>query len=133
MSPKAKHILLADDDEEDLELIEESLLQLKPNAKLDKVSNGRAVIEYLNTRPVNDLPCLIVLDYSMPELNGLQVLSVISGDARFQAIPIVMLSTSNSPDHVKQCKENGAVEYFIKPNTLHGFEAIAENLLALCN
>jgi CheY-like chemotaxis protein len=69
----------------------------------------------------------------MPELNGYQVLSIVARDARFQGIPIVMLSTSNSPEHIRRCEEQGAIAYFIKPHTINGFEGIAQNILSLCN
>jgi CheY-like chemotaxis protein len=133
MSQSGFHILIADDDNEDLDMIEESLLKARPDADLHKVNSGKAVIEYLNTKRNDELPCLVVLDYSMPELNGLQVLSIICSTPRLEKIPVVMLSTSNSLRHIEECKEQGAVEYFVKPNTFAEFDKIAKSILALCN
>ena len=86
MSPQALHILIADDDAEDLELLEESLLNAKANAVLSIVKSGKAVLEFLKAASDDTLPSLIVLDYSMPELNGLQVLSIVSNDPRYETI-----------------------------------------------
>lgn len=133
MSPQALHILIADDDAEDLELLEESLLNAKANAVLSIVKSGKAVLEFLKAAADDTLPSLIVLDYSMPELNGLQVLSIVSNDPRYETIPVVIFSTSDSPVHIKECKKNGAIEYFIKPKSISELNVIAEKLIALCN
>ena len=133
MSGKAIHVLIADDDAEDLELLEESLLNAKANAVLSIVKSGKAVLEFLKAAADDTLPSLIVLDYSMPELNGLQVLSIVSNDPRYETIPVVIFSTSDSPVHIKECKKNGAIEYFIKPKSISELNVIAEKLIALCN
>ena len=132
MSHTTKRILIADDDAEDLELLEESLKNVDATAELSTVRNGKAVLEFLDATE-NRLPCLIILDYSMPELNGLEVLRIVCNDSRFQNIPIVIFSTSNSPTHIRECKSNGAIEYFVKPQTMGDFEVIAAKMIALCN
>jgi CheY-like chemotaxis protein len=132
MAQKPLTILVADDDEEDLELIEDAIMHLEPGAELHKLSNGNAVIEYLALQPDSALPCLIILDYNMPELNGSQVLSQICKHIRYEAIPKVILSTSSAPLHIHECMSNGATEYFVKPNNIQDLNALAEKMLALC-
>ena len=124
-------ILVADDDEEDLELIEDAILKLEPTAALYKLSNGTAVMEYLALQPDSALPGLIILDYNMPELNGSEVLSRICNQVRYQAIPKVILSTSSAAIHIHECMNNGATEYFVKPNNIHDLDALAKKILAL--
>lgn len=126
-------ILLADDDEEDLELIENAITNIEPAADLHKVTNGKAVLEYLNNQPDNKLPCLIVLDYNMPELNGSEVLSLIYKEERYENIPKVVLSTSGAPTHIQDCMIKGASDYFIKPNNMGDFGKLAKRLLDYCN
>ena len=46
-------ILAADDDFEDLELMEDAITGLNPEAEIHKVDNGRAVLEYLNNLNCN--------------------------------------------------------------------------------
>ena len=132
MGDKSLTILAADDDLEDLELIEDAFSSLEPDIALHKVTNGRAVIEYLNNKPDSDLPCLIILDYNMPELNGSEVLAKISKEKRYDGIPKLVLSTSSAPIHIHECLINGASEYYVKPNSLRELESLAKKMLAFC-
>ena len=132
MPQKKLTILVADDDEEDLELIEDAILSLEPGAALHKLNNGVAVMNYLKQKTDDELPCLIILDYNMPELNGSQVLSEICKHVRYEAIPKIILSTSSAPIHIHECITNGATEYFVKPNNIHDLNSLARKMLALC-
>ncbi len=132
MKPKPVKILIADDDLEDLELIEEALLRIEPTADLQKFTNGKKAIEYLVSSEDHELPCLIILDYSMPEINGSQVLSKIKNEARYHPIPKVVLSTSNAPLHIHECIANGATEYVVKPDNMKDLNALAQKLLNFC-
>ena len=125
-------ILVADDDFEDLELIENAITNIEPDADLHKVTNGKAAIEYLSNQPNNKLPCLIILDYNMPELTGSEVLSLIGKDKRYETIPKVVLSTSNTPFHMVECKSNGATEYFVKPSNMNDLNNLAKRMLNYC-
>jgi len=133
MAQGSLNILLADDDFEDLELIESAIISIDPAANFHKVSNGKAVIDYLTNQPVDELPCLMILDYNMPELTGCEVLSLIYKDKRYEAIPKIILSTSNSPLHIRQCKSNGATDYFIKPHNMNGLNMLAKTLVNYYN
>lgn len=125
-------ILAADDDLEDLELIEDAIQHSEPRAKLHKVTTGNEVIKYLEGRSDHELPCLIILDYNMPELNGSQLLAIISKQERYNNIPKVVLSTSSAPFHVAECMQNGATEYFVKPDNMKELYAVVRKMLDFC-
>ena len=63
-------ILLAEDDPDDQELIRIAFSEVEGNYQLQVVNDGKEALEYL--KAAAQLPCLIVLDYNMPELNGAQ-------------------------------------------------------------
>ena len=132
MPGKPLKILIADDDLEDIELIEDAILNYEPAAQLQKFTNGKLAIDHLHASGDTDLPSLIVLDYSMPGINGSQVLSSIKDHERFRLIPKVVLSTSSAPRHKHECIANGAKEYIVKPDNLKGMHALAQKLLAMC-
>lgn len=123
------HILVADDDVDDLELIEEAILSFEPDAVLHKASTGTAVVRFLEECEDERLPQLLILDYNMPEMNGAEVLASICGDNRYSAIPKIVLSTSSSPFHIKKCKEQGASQYFTKPNTKRELHELVRQML----
>jgi CheY-like chemotaxis protein len=125
-------ILLADDDEEDLELIEDAILSVVPSATVDKHTNGKDVMESLLKSDDGDLPCLIILDYNMPELNGSQLLVQMAKSQLYENIPKVVLSTSAAPVHIYECMANGAVEYFVKPNDMEALKSVAKKMLDYC-
>ncbi len=114
-----KNFLLADDDPEDQEMLEEAILDADPSIKLHMARNGQQALEYLQSCTDNsELPCFIILDYKMPVFNAVEVLERICVQPRLVVIPKVVWSTSNQPEHVKQCLQKGALEYFVKPSQI---------------
>src|SRR5688572_26355900 len=133
MSKKTKIILLADDDVEDQEILEDAILQQEPVTEVRMVMNGQQVIEFLHNCPDVDLPSLIILDYKMPILNAAEVLDRIHQIARYQTIPKVVWSSSKQPEHVKNCMDKGAVSYFVKPNKINDLQLMVKQMLAISN
>lgn len=130
MSAGQVYILIGDDDEEDIEILEESLLETDPRIKFSIAKTGKEVIELLDGKQPNDLPSMIILDYDMPELRGPDVLSIICKDHRYKNIPVVCLSTSAFPQHIAECKNKGAADYLTKPKTVQELNTIAQRLIA---
>lgn len=133
MAHRLKHILMADDDFEDIELMETAIVSIEPGTSFHKVVNGKAVIDYLKRQQDHELPCLIILDYNMPELTGSEVLAVICKERRYENIPKIILSTSSTPAYINECMKNGATEYLVKPDNMTALEAMARKLLNYCN
>lgn len=131
MNVKQKRILLADDDQEDLELLTEVLLQLEAETKLHTVNNGSMVLDYLDKAGDDELPSLIVLDYNMPNMNGAEVLEQLCKDPRYQNIPKIIWSTSNNSSYIKECMEKGATSYFVKPATHKTLQEQAVQMLKM--
>lgn len=132
MSDTTKIILLADDDPEDQEILEEEIMKLDPSVALKKVDSGKQAVDYLLACPNYQLPCLIILDYSMPVYNAAEVLDHVSDQPWLQHIPKVVWSSSKQPEYVQACKQKGAVEYFVKPNKMSELTKMAKRMLSLC-
>ncbi len=60
-------------------------------------------------------PSLVLLDFVMPRLDGVGVLDHMRRDARLARIPVVMLTSSTSPDDIDDALEAGANDYITKP------------------
>jgi CheY-like chemotaxis protein len=132
MPQHQKFILIADDDQEDLELLSEVILQLEADTKLHTVNNGSFVMDFLEQAKDEELPSLIVLDYNMPNMNGAEVLEQLCNDSRYQNIPKIIWSTSNNSNYIKECLEKGATSYFVKPATHKNLQEQAAQMLRLC-
>ena len=125
-------ILLAEDDADDRELIVDALTIVDNKLNLHTVPDGNSALTYLNKLPKENLPCLIVLDYNMPDLNGAEVLKHICADERYTRIPKVILSTSNASSYITECLKYGANQYFVKPTSFQELVNIAKQLVDLC-
>ncbi len=125
-------ILIADDDPDDLELVESVITEALPTAKLLLFTSGQSALDYLHNCQDTELPCLIVLDYNMPAMTGSAVLDLLDSSKRFSAIPKVILSTSDNSMFIQECLRNGADEYFVKPVSINEMNKLAKRLLGFC-
>lgn len=60
-------------------------------------------------------PSLVLLDFWMPRLDGIGVLRQLRSGAAAQRVPVVMLTSSSSPDDIEKALEAGANDYITKP------------------
>lgn len=58
---------------------------------------------------------LVLLDWNMPGMNGIEVLKRIKGDARFQNIPVIMVTTEIDRKKMIEAVACGARDYITKP------------------
>ena len=128
----SRFILLGEDDEDDQEMLKEVFASIDTAFVLFFVNNGKEIISALEKLKDDQMPCLIVLDYNMPGLNGADILQELSTNERYKNIPKVVWSTSGSEKFRNVCLELGAVDYVIKPNNVVGLEEVARYMLSLC-
>jgi len=58
---------------------------------------------------------MLICDVNMPRMNGLDMLEKLRTDARWNALPIVMLTTDGQPALIERAKKAGAKGWIIKP------------------
>ncbi|HEY4110261.1 response regulator [Puia sp.] len=129
--PVNTHILIADDDSEDQEMLIDALAEQLPAIRTSSVWNGQEVLSYLADCADDALPDIIVLDYKMPIFNGVEVLQRLARDIRYSDIPKLVWSTSNEQKYITQSLENGAVVFLTKPNDQASLKDIARKILAI--
>lgn len=126
-------ILLADDDADDQELLIEAFSKTEPRVQIHSVVFGKDVIKYLESLSDDLLPDLIILDYNMPDCNGVEVLQQLNTTGRYTAIPIVLWSTSNADFYREAARRNGARDYFYKPNRFDDVVNLSRKILSHIN
>ncbi len=86
--------------------------------------NGKKVLEILENDST-DIG-LVILDWNMPVMDGLEVVKVLQEDKRFKEIPVLMVSTESEDARINEALKAGAKDYLCKPFTS---EEIAEKII----
>ena len=131
-APSSKFILIGEDDLDDEELLKELFSSVDPSFELTFINNGRQLIEHLGTLSDNQLPCLIILDYNMPELNGADILENLNTNHRYADVPKIIWSTSGTETYRKKCLDLGAEDYIIKPSRVSELILAIKQMLSYC-
>jgi two-component system chemotaxis response regulator CheY len=58
---------------------------------------------------------MLICDVNMPRMNGIELLEKLRGDARWKALPVVMLTTEGQPGLIERAKKAGVKGWIIKP------------------
>ncbi|RYY89002.1 MAG: response regulator [Chitinophagaceae bacterium] len=133
LTNSAPFVFLAEDDVDDQELLVEALAMYVPAMKVRIASNGKKAVSELLSLSGHETPCLIILDYNLPEVNGGEILRQLSLEERYHNVPKVVWSTSNSPLYRQICLDLGARAYFVKPSDIKGIEKMAQEMLVYCD
>ncbi len=101
-------MVLVVDDHEDMRYLLVRTLALDGYQAV-AVSGGTDALAYL----MGNTPQLIVLDYNMPDMDGLTVLSQIRKDPRLAKIPVIMFSADDGPA-MEKARKTGVDAYVVK-------------------
>jgi DNA-binding response OmpR family regulator len=127
-----KWILLGEDDIDDQEFLQEIFSSIDNSVLVKSLGNGKQIISYLRDLD-NSLPSLIILDYNLPELNGAEILNILRDDERYNSVPKLIWSTSNSVVYKSLCLELGASDYVVKPSNIASLKEVARYMLSFAN
>lgn len=114
-------ILLVEDNAFDAELTLRALTKKHLANKVVVVTDGEEALDFIfargayGDRRVEDYPKVILLDIKLPKVDGLEVLRTIKSDARTQAIPTVMLTSSKEERDMVESYRLGVNSYIVKP------------------
>lgn len=117
-------ILLVEDNPGDVRLTLEALKEGKVNNKIHVVKDGVEALAFVNQegayRDVS-LPELILLDLNLPRKDGRQVLAEIKANPRLKHIPVIVLTTSEAKQDIRNAYQLHANCYITKPIDLDQF------------
>ncbi|NLT06708.1 MAG: response regulator [Solirubrobacterales bacterium] len=124
-------VLLVEDDPGDRLMIEEAFTHNKVRNRLTCVTDGVEAIEFL--RRASDYadaprPDLILLDLNLPRKDGREVLAEIKADDDLQAIPVVVLTTSQAEEDVLRSYKLHANAYVTKPVDFERFIEVVRQI-----
>ena len=117
---KIKRILLAEDNENDIELTLTALQECRLSNEVEAVRDGAEALDYIYQRGqysdrADGLPCVILLDLKMPRMDGIEVLRTIKSDPAIRHIPVVMLTSSREEKDLLLSYDLGVNAFVVKP------------------
>ncbi len=124
---KKLHILLIEDDPDDVELLETAFKDREEAAEFTVISQGDRVLPFLSDCEV--LPDLLLLDLNLPKVHGREVLASIKSHDAYKSLPVIILTTSSAQSDIDYCLTTGADFYFTKPTKLAEFYKIVNTVV----
>ncbi len=127
---KSLHILLADDDEDDSEMLREAIESVRVGVSLHHFENGEKLMAHLSSCNGN-VPDMIFLDLNMPRKNGLECLTEIRTHKKFNDTVIAMYSTSTSEKDIDNTFHAGANIYIKKPKDYVVLQKVVSEVISI--
>lgn len=111
---KDKTILLIEDNPDDEALAVRALQRNNILNEIAVVRDGRQALDYLldESKP---LPALVLLDWKLPKVSGLEVLQLLRATARTALLPVVILTTSQEEQDLLDGYRSGCNSFIRKP------------------
>ncbi|PYS95526.1 MAG: two-component system response regulator [Acidobacteria bacterium] len=128
-----KRILLAEDNENDVELTLAALAENRLANEVIVVKDGVEALDYLYRRgrfasnPAGN-PAVCLLDLKMPKVDGLEVLRTMRADPKMHAIPVVILTSSREERDLVESYRLGVNAYVVKPVKFQQFVEAVKTL-----
>ena len=128
------NILMVDDDAEDCSLVQSIFNDGGHGHDFQHVENVDQLMDYLHRRgnyagrTKSLFPSLILLDINLPTKSGWEALDEIKRNIDLRRIPVVILTTSSSPDDVQLSYDRGAASYITKPSRYQDWKSAIDTL-----
>jgi CheY-like chemotaxis protein len=119
-----REILLAEDNPADVYLIQEALREHGVEYTMRVASDGREVLSILSPEQAHVAAQslgLIILDLNLPRHDGIEILERLRKTAALSHVPVVVLTSSDSPRDRLIANQLGATCYLRKPSGLEQF------------
>jgi CheY-like chemotaxis protein len=127
-------ILFVEDNPNDINLTLQAFEKAKLTNHVQVVRDGAEALEFLFCtgryahRKIEDRPRVVLLDLSLPKVNGLEVLRQIKSNERTSAIPVVVLTGSQRQQDLAESLQLGAEDYIVKPVDFNRFASVVPQL-----
>jgi two-component system, chemotaxis family, response regulator Rcp1 len=131
MDARPLEILLVEDNVGDVQLTREAMREGRLRGRLHGAEDGVEALRFLRREsPYTDAPRpdLVLLDLNLPRKAGHEVLAELKADADLCTIPVVVLTTSQSPEDVLRVYRMHANAFITKPVDLESFLRVMKSL-----
>lgn len=121
-------VMVADDSQDDRHLLQRAFQAAGVKNPIHEVQDGQELLEALERAVAPGgagLPGLLLLDMKMPRVDGKEALKRLRADARFKALPVILLTTSQYREDVMEGYQLGANSVISKPFSYDDFVELA--------
>lgn len=108
---KSMHVLIVDDYKTMLRILRNLLKQLGFD-NIDEATDGSQALQMLRATGTFGL---VISDWNMEPMTGLQLLREVRADAKLKATPFIMVTAESKSENVIAAKEAGVSNYIVKP------------------
>jgi len=106
-----KTVMVVDDSRIMRNIVKNTFSEMKIPCRFLEAGNGREALQLLMANTVH----LILLDWNMPELSGLDFLKQVRALDQYKELPIIMVTSESAKYNVIEALKHGATDYIIKP------------------
>ena len=107
-------ILVVDDFSTMRRIVRNLLVELGfTNTLIQEAEDGNAALALLRAQPID----LVVTDWNMPNMTGIELLRAIRADAALKSLPVLMVTAENNRDQIIAAAQSGVNGYVVKPFT----------------
>lgn len=122
-------LVLVEDNPVDVLLVGRAMEVNQVPATLLPFEDGEAAVRYLEeveSDPNKPCPGMLLLDLNLPKRPGVEILRWARSSRRCKSLPILVLTSSDSPQDRETAARLGANRYFRKPISYHEFLKVGE-------
>jgi CheY-like chemotaxis protein len=129
MGQPCVRILLAEDNDGDIFLVRRALDKHIGPYQLLLAKDGEEALRVLECADADesaDSPNFVILDLNLPRHSGIEILKRLRNFPKYAAAPVIIFTSSDSPQDKVEAFRLGANRYFQKPTDLAGFMKLGE-------
>ncbi|MDR2020473.1 MAG: response regulator [Treponema sp.] len=106
-----KTVLVVDDSRIMRNIVKNTFSQMHIPCQFVEAGNGNEALRQIEGQKID----LVLLDWNMPELSGLDFLKKVRAMEVYKELPIIMVTSEAAKYNVIEALKNGATDYIIKP------------------
>lgn len=125
MTEKKPRILIAEDFEENRVALK--LILKHTGFDVIEAEDGQQAVEAVR----REEPDLVLMDISLPVIDGLQATREIRGAEKFERLPIIIVSAHDNEEVRRQAADAGSSEYITKPIEIEELKRLIEDCLSV--
>jgi len=104
-------VMVVDDSRIMRNIVKNTFAEMKIPCEFIEAPNGMEALQLLESREVH----LVLLDWNMPQLSGLDFLQQVRAMEQYKKLPIIMITSESAKYNVIEALKSGATDYIVKP------------------